>query len=322
MNKMPNVSNQNIIDRKGAALLEAQFSDQMIFISHPGNTDFGIDYSVELIKPDSKTTSGYFVCIQLKSHNKIVFNSDGCFKQQVRTTIINYWLSINMPVIMVLADLANKTLYGIDVKRRIRQSYDFDKMEKQETISISINRDDVFSYKTCLCSIIEFEKYNTLYTSAIDSLNIFNFIIYTRDYSHRDWFLLVDDYDDYTNEILALVDKYYWPFSLNNELVELRRKMLNVLETHMMNGRLDYDEYIEKDRVDFNNVAIDYMIKLTEEICCEMDQDKTNALANKLFKFKRLNKMIKCLGRPSFENAQWDHVCLNQLNSDYDDNID
>lgn len=317
MNDMPDVTKQNIIDRIGSALLEATFSDEMVFIPHSGNTDFGIDYSVELIDSKNKKTTGYLLSVQLKSHEKIVFDKNGNYSQSVKVSTINYWLNINMPVILVLADTTNHKFYGIDAKRKIRETFDLEKMNKQQNISLSINQSDLFSFKTCIKGYVEFEKYYVLYNSAIDSLNIYNFLKYISETSHRDWHMLVDDYEDLTREILSFADKYAFPFCMEQNLTALHEKMIKALGENYNDGYLDYDNYKELDRTNFNECTIKYLFELTKKICEEINTDKTLVLKSRLFKFKRLEQIMKDYGTPIW-SEKWANSSLNALNCDYD----
>lgn len=314
---MPRVQSQNIIDRIGSALLEATFSEEMIFVPHSGNTDFGIDYSVELIDTNKKCTTGCLLNVQLKSHEIINFDKNGNYYQPVNVSTINYWLSINVPVILVIADTTNHKFYGIDAKKAIRENYKDEKTNVQKTTSFVINQKDLFNFETCVRGCVEFEKYNTLLSSAIDSLNIYNFLIYINNTSNRDFHLEVDDYEDLTREIISFSNKYYEPFILDSTLVKLRKEMLDSLGDNYIDGYLSYEGYIEMSRTEFNSCAAKYLFELTNKICDEIDKDKTGKLKTILFKFKRLKKIIQDYGTPAW-SVKWASASTNALNSDYD----
>ena len=316
MSQMPNVSEQNKIDRMGSALLEESFSDQMIFIHHAGNTDFGIDYSVELINSKEKTNTGFFACLQLKSHKIIKFNSKGYYNQTVKLSTLNYWNQLNIPVVMVLADTTSKTFYGIDVKKYFRENYDSVRMSRKNVL-IRVNQDDGFSCLKCWLAIQEYEKHNILQTSGTDALVLFNFLIHAPTSIRVDWFLPVDDYNDFTNDIIDLSEKYSACFFTSKDYNTLKDEMLKTIKHLLKYNRVMYDDvYLERDRSEFNQKAIDFIIKLVDLVCLEIDNDKTHFLALRLSKFKRLKKLIDDRGKPSYDNDKWRDLGLNELNCD------
>lgn len=114
--KMPKISQSNLLDRIGSAIFEKACAKHMILVPHSGNKDFGIDYTAELVDETKRETLGHFISVQLKTHQDIKFDDTGYYHQRVRTTTANYWLTLNMAVILVLLDLKDNKLYCIDAK--------------------------------------------------------------------------------------------------------------------------------------------------------------------------------------------------------------
>ena len=318
MNNMPVVSDQNKLDRMGSALFETQFAKSLILVPHDGNTDFGIDYNAELIDTltgQANTITGIFASIQLKSHKSIVFNNEGEFLQQFKTSTANYWLNSSMPVFLVLVDIDAVKIYGIDAKEMLRNNYDAKKM-KQQTVSLKVTVNDIFNETVFLKGCVNDLKYRTLLSASNDSYNIFNYIQYFNAYSHRDWHMEVDSYDDFTGDILDLVKKYSVPFSFDDKLVDYKKQLYDSIKDHLIDGRILYDGYLEQDRTAFNAIAFDYCSELVLKICQEIDKDKTCNLSLKLYKFKRLFKLIQDCGKPGW-NSKWSNLSSNELNSDF-----
>lgn len=135
---------------------------------------------------------------------------------------------------------------------------------------------------------------------------------------NRDCFLLVDAYEDMTNDALSLSEKYNYPFCTSRELKHFYEKMVTAIKSCLENGRINYDNYYEQNRTEFNFYAIEYVVKLVYLICDEIAVDKTNCLRNKLYKFVRLKDEIEKNGKPSLNNFWIDAKNYNILNDDFE----
>lgn len=301
-NEMPKVNKTNIIDRIGSTIFESLFADELILIPHSGNKDFGIDYHADIINKNEKSLIGYYLGIQLKSHQTIKWNTKNEYKQRIKISTANYWLSLNVPVVMVLVDNVNHSIYGIDVKEQLRKNWDRYDLSKR-TITISIQENDSFNTKCYVNCIHNFRKYQLLLDSITDYYLIRCFISYMSNIGNRDFFLLIDDYADLSNEILELCDKYSFAFLDNIGLMSIENKMKECLKDCYVNNKIDYENYIEQTREKFNNIAFDYFTELVNSICNEIEKDKTKVLYNRLHKFLNLKKEIK--NHNSFNDPYW-----------------
>lgn len=316
--KMPKISQSNLLDKIGSAIFEKACAKHMILVPHSGNKDFGIDYTAELVDETKHETLGHFISIQLKTHQNIKFDDNGFYHQRIRTTTANYWLTLNMPVILVLLDLKDNKLYCADAKKYLRSDYNVQKYESQKSIEIKVSKNDLFNFNSCLVASIEYDKYNMLYYSSNDSLIIWNLLSSMVGTLNRDCFLLVDAYEDMTNDALSLSEKYNYPFCTSHELKHFYEKMVTAIKSCLENGRINYDNYYEQYRTEFNFYAIEYFVKLVYLICDEIAVDKTNCLRNKLYKFVRLKDEIEKNGKPSLNNYWIDAKNYNILNDDFE----
>lgn len=154
--KMPKISQSNLLDKIGSAIFEKACAKHMILVPHSGNKDFGIDYTAELVDETKHETLGHFISIQLKTHQNIKFDDNGFYHQRIRTTTANYWLTLNMPVILVLLDLNDNKLYCADAKKYLRSDYNVQKYESQKSIEIKVSKNDLFNFNSCLVASIEY----------------------------------------------------------------------------------------------------------------------------------------------------------------------
>lgn len=317
--RMPKLSRSNYLDRVGSAIFEATYADSMVLIPHIGNKDFGIDYTIELIDKTNREILGHYVAVQLKTHKNIVFNKNGYYSQQVKITTANYWLTLNMPILLVLLDIENNIRYYVDTQKYLRENYNFKKFAKQKYIKIKVMQKDVFDFKSCLLASIEYDKYKILRYSANDCLIIRNLFVDMNETLIKDWFLPVESYEDMTVDAINLAEKYNHPFIINNDLASLYNNMMEqVKDCYFSDGKIDYDKYIEQTKSNFNKAAIDYYVKLVFLICDEIENDKTEVLRKKLYKFIRLKKEIEKNGKPGHSRYWADAKNYNDLNNDYE----
>lgn len=141
MNGFPIRSDQHIIDSQGIALLRTIINQSEYIIRDLGERDYGIDGLLEVV--ENKQATGKMISFQLKSSNSFTIQNTGIENAQVyrkyfdptfpylmgyismaiKKSTCNYWLSSNMPVILILADLGMDCLYYTYIANQIRQRY-------------------------------------------------------------------------------------------------------------------------------------------------------------------------------------------------------
>lgn len=90
--------------------------------------DYGVDLYIELIG-SSGTVSGDLCFIQLKGAGSIQWRdapetgSKYLEFSGTRKSTINYWMSLPVPVFLILSDLSNRRAYFSPVKRNVRERY-------------------------------------------------------------------------------------------------------------------------------------------------------------------------------------------------------
>ncbi len=141
MNGFPTRSEQHIIDSQGIALFKTIINQSEYIIRDLGERDYGIDGLLEVV--ENKQVTGKMISFQLKSSNSFTIQNTGIenahvyreyfnptfphlmgyISMSIKKTTCNYWLSSNMPVILILADLGMDCLYYTYIANQIRQRY-------------------------------------------------------------------------------------------------------------------------------------------------------------------------------------------------------
>ena len=315
---MPSISKKTLTDIKGSKIFEEKFSESLIMVEHKGNEDFGVDYDAEIIDTGDSTTTGGFLNIQLKSHENITFNSSNCYSQSVKVTTANYWLSSNLPVMLVLVDLSTKEIYGVDVKRALRKNWDYKKVESQENISVSISKQDLFSINKCIAAYLDYDQYKFLENSGSDYILFRKFFTYFDSYMRKDPGI-VEQGDDATNDVYSFAKKYYRHFIHVGGVVKAYVAMKDTIKKHMSKyERVIYSsfDYYTQEREIFNLAAFNFLKLIVNLINIEIDEDKTELLSYKLRDFSKLKKEIE--NHPNLDFSYWASLS-DSIYLDYDD---
>ncbi|MFI3252163.1 MAG: DUF4365 domain-containing protein [bacterium] len=280
---MPNVSKQTQIDKDGSSIFERFAVNKLNLIEHKGNQDFGIDYSAEIMDQVKSCTTGQFINIQLKSHEVVQFNSEGYYNQSVKVTTANYWLEMNLPVLLVVVETSTGKIYSSDAKRMLRLTYDENKMNNQNSISIPVTQ-NMFEIDDAKRVAYQYNKYEFLLNISNDVVIIRSFFHYMQSHSYRDQFLEVEY--DLSEHILYFASKY--------TLINVSNKKIFSLYQTLLQGYADFNKnYVEYQRVIFNEGSIiPYFKELINLIVCEISFDNTYKLKKKLKDFIRLKKEI------------------------------
>lgn len=104
--------------------------------------DYGIDYYVELVKKSGEV-AGDMVFIQLKGTESLDWKiNDGKYIATfsgIKQATLNYWMSMQVPVMFCVADTKNKQLYFVPAKKSIREQYG--KFQTQDSITFYIKKE-------------------------------------------------------------------------------------------------------------------------------------------------------------------------------------
>jgi hypothetical protein len=104
--------------------------------------DYGIDCYIELVSNKNELT-GDLVSIQLKGKKKLKWRNAPKGEHHVstisgiKTSSINYWMSLPVPTFLCVAELSSKKLYFSPIEFNIRRNYI--KLSKQKSLSFKID---------------------------------------------------------------------------------------------------------------------------------------------------------------------------------------
>lgn len=128
---------------KSFRLLKDQTPEAWI-VRDVSQDDYGIDCYIELV-PDSGDMTGHLVSVQLKSTDAIRWRSSASSPNSlvstfsgIRTTTTNYWMGLQIPVFLCVADLAEGSVYWVNAKSQIRSNYA--KATSQRSISFVLHK--------------------------------------------------------------------------------------------------------------------------------------------------------------------------------------
>lgn len=300
-NNLPIISDKQLTNYLGTAILNKCFCNQFIFIEHPTEKDFGIDFSVEHIDYVSPNyhPSGKYAFVQLKSHKGIKFNNSNYYGQKIKKSTINYWLQLDMPLLLILVDISNCKIYAVDALKFIRENYSSIPSDTHST-SISVFKDNELNEDLFKQAYQENLKYNTLLNSSFDVLVILNFIKYFDNVakqfnSSNHCLMLVYKQNDFTHELLSFINKYNCLFDdyKLKILYENIKLILKEILTDEHKLLINYEKYNESIRIKINKLSFAYFILLSNLILDEIKKDQTNSLKMSLSKFIILNEVLK-----------------------------
>jgi len=158
MNKLPTESSSQEIGRLAGRAISSKFPTSWIETSLSGDTDFGIDYQIQLKNPHNNVCYNFY--LQLKGTTKPSYITDGEFISfNFRTSTLSYYHSLEPLVMVALVDLSihyndlpNCPIYYMWLDEEWFDLHK-DKIENQEYLALNIptinqlnNKLDVFSF--------------------------------------------------------------------------------------------------------------------------------------------------------------------------------
>lgn len=109
------VAPQTIIGEGGVALI-AQRVNEMGFLYHDRRVDHGIDGEIELVGPNGEALNRVVMVQSKASNRRHSYETDDGFQWTAEPADLDYWLSGNAPVIVVLSRPKEKEAWWFDVR--------------------------------------------------------------------------------------------------------------------------------------------------------------------------------------------------------------
>jgi hypothetical protein len=131
----------HLTQTKSWRVLESVAPDEWI-LREVSERDYGIDAYIELVSTDNEVT-GYLVSVQLKGAEKMDWRQApgrGLIARSpsVKTSTAVYWMNIQVPVFLFVADLSASEVYFVSVQEHIRSQVD--KLATQDSITFEIDQ--------------------------------------------------------------------------------------------------------------------------------------------------------------------------------------
>ena len=109
------VTRQTLIGEGGVALI-ARRVNEMGYLWHERRVDHGIDGEIELVGPE-RSALNLVVMVQSKARDRqFSYETDAGFRWTAAQADLDYWLSGNAPVIVVLSRPAEDQAWWFDVR--------------------------------------------------------------------------------------------------------------------------------------------------------------------------------------------------------------
>jgi hypothetical protein len=115
------ITNRSILGQRGINLIE-EYVLAMGFAWHPTNqsVEAGIDGHIELRNPDSEQALNLVVAVQSKACTDFPSESDTTATYYCKEEDIEYWLSGNLPVMLIVSRPGTKDAYWVNISQHFR----------------------------------------------------------------------------------------------------------------------------------------------------------------------------------------------------------
>lgn len=114
-NRSKKVTPQTLISEAGIALI-AQRVNEMGYLFHDRRVDHGIDGEIELVGPEGEALNRVIMVQSKASNRRYARETEESFQWTASPADLEYWLSGNAPVIVVLSRPADKAAWWFEVR--------------------------------------------------------------------------------------------------------------------------------------------------------------------------------------------------------------
>ena len=107
------ITNAQMIGRQGEEIVGQRAFEMEFVYSHHGPIEAGVDGFLEIRDPSNGQVAGQFVAVQVKTTEKGAYAGETAagFNYTMAEDDVAYWRDANVPVIVVLVHLENRTVY-------------------------------------------------------------------------------------------------------------------------------------------------------------------------------------------------------------------
>jgi Domain of unknown function (DUF4365) len=113
------VTRQTLVAEAGIALIHKRVTE-MGYLFHPRRVDHGIDGHIDLVDPGTSEVLNLVLLVQSKASGlPFPYETDDSFQYTCDETDLNYWLSGNAPVILILSHPDQEQAWWVDIKAEL-----------------------------------------------------------------------------------------------------------------------------------------------------------------------------------------------------------
>lgn len=114
---MKKLGNQTVIERRGVNLISRIVTDMGLVWRETPCADAGIDGEIEIRNPETEEMTNCIIKVQSKaSERPFQSENDASFSYSCRESDLEYWLSGNVPVILVVSRPSDDVAYWVSIK--------------------------------------------------------------------------------------------------------------------------------------------------------------------------------------------------------------
>lgn len=140
--RLPKRVPEHVKENASFKLLQ-QCTPDMWIIREARTEDYGIDCYLELV-PDSGYLVGHLASVQLKSTDTILWSQSKTHPEyriasspSIKTSTVNYWMGLQIPVFLCVAELTQGRMFWSNVKSHVRRNYR--DLQTQETMTFRLS---------------------------------------------------------------------------------------------------------------------------------------------------------------------------------------
>jgi hypothetical protein len=113
------VTPQTLVGEAGIALIHKRVTE-MGFLFHPRRVDHGIDGHIDLVDPGTREVLNLVLLVQSKASGlRFPYETDTSFQYTCEEADLNYWLSGNAPVMLILSHPDRGEAWWVDIKAEL-----------------------------------------------------------------------------------------------------------------------------------------------------------------------------------------------------------
>ncbi|GEM_PF-2613744 len=169
---LPKRVKQHVSEKRSLTIVKGSLPESWI-IREINERDYGVDLYIEIVEDDG-LLRGDMAAIQLKSTKEITFKQGEFTLRGIKRSTLNYWLSLPVPVFVVIVCLKTKYSFWANIDSLNRQGLF---AGKTKTVNIKIRRYNACSIRGIRRFVYEYhmeKNWITIENSIEKSLMLYN----------------------------------------------------------------------------------------------------------------------------------------------------